>query len=337
MSDRATIGFAGCGGCGTPHAPGDRFCEQCGASLESTSAPADRDACSSCGAAPGARDEDGYCTICGLRGRARGDRDELDLSAAAAVSDQGLVHRRNEDAFHLEVVAERHGAAVVCDGISSATAGDLAAQGAARAAGRALALAAGDPSSDAIVATLGAIRAAGDAVELVPWSPEVDRAMPSCTLVSALWRDGELVIGWIGDSRAYWLTEDGCRQLTTDDSWAAEQVAAGTITADEAARDSRFHAITHWVGADAPARPPQVVTLRPEHPGRLMLCSDGLWNYAPRAADLAALVDALPAAAGPAAVARSLTETALARGGRDNITVAVIDIEPEDPARRRHQ
>ncbi|MEA2302068.1 MAG: family protein phosphatase [Solirubrobacteraceae bacterium] len=319
----------GCPGCGAPHPPGDRFCEQCGARFESGAASAGRDACPSCGASPESGDEDGYCTVCGLPGRLPGDREELDLSAAAAVTDQGLVHRRNEDAFHLAVVAHGHGSAVVCDGISSAAAGDRAAQTAARAAGRTLATAAGDPSHDGVDVTMAAVRAAGDAVERVPWSPEADRGMPSCTLVSALWRDGEIVVGWIGDSRAYWLGIDGCRQLTIDDSWAAERVAAGHITLLEAARDPRFHAITHWVGGDAPDRPPRVVTVHPDQPGRLMLCSDGLWNYAPEAAELAALVDALPAGAAPAAVARSLTETALARGGRDNITVAVIDIDPE--------
>jgi serine/threonine protein phosphatase PrpC len=40
------------------------------------------------------------------------------------------------------------------------------------------------------------------------------------------------------------------------------------------------------------------------------------------------LLEAIPAGAAPAAVARSLTEFALARGGRDNITVAVVEIEP---------
>jgi serine/threonine protein phosphatase PrpC len=91
-------------------------------------------------------------------------------------------------------------------------------------------------------------------------------------------------------------------------------------------RDPRSHAITHWVGADAPARPPRVSVLRPERPGRLLLCSDGLWNYVRTSSELGELLDALPAGASPAGVARALTDVALERGGRDNITVAVIDI-----------
>ena len=59
-----------------------------------------------------------------------------------------------------------------------------------------------------------------------------------------------------------------------------------------------------------------------------MLCTDGLWNYAPSAGELGGLIDALPDGAAPAAVARALADTALDRGGHDNITVAVVDIDP---------
>ncbi|HJS94455.1 MAG TPA: hypothetical protein VJ741_09340, partial [Solirubrobacteraceae bacterium] len=59
-----------------------------------------------------------------------------------------------------------------------------------------------------------------------------------------------------------------------------------------------------------------------------VLCTDGLWNYAPTAGELSRLVEALPADAAPAAVARALTDTANDRGGHDNITVAVVDIDP---------
>jgi serine/threonine protein phosphatase PrpC len=320
-----------CGACGAPRGAEDRFCERCGAPLDAGGLV--DSGCRACGAPARALGADGYCTVCGVRARARAERVELDLTVAAAVSDQGRVHRRNEDAFHLEIVAERGVAVVVCDGISSATAGDVAAQSAARAAGGVLAQAIGDPTHGADEATVAAIEAAHLAVEQVPWTARSDRPVPSCTLVSAIWRDGEVTVGWIGDSRAYWLGPDGCRQLTVDDSWAAEQVTEGVLSAEEAARDPRFHWITHWVGSDAPDRPPRLHTLRPPTAGRLLLCTDGLWNYAPAPADLAALVDALPDGAAPAAVARSLTETALERGGRDNITVAVLEIDPGQPAR----
>jgi serine/threonine protein phosphatase PrpC len=59
-----------------------------------------------------------------------------------------------------------------------------------------------------------------------------------------------------------------------------------------------------------------------------VLCSDGLWNYAPTTERVAALVRAHPATTAPVDVARALTRVALAAGGRDNVTVVVVDIVP---------
>ena len=61
----------------------------------------------------------------------------------------------------------------------------------------------------------------------MPWTARQELALPSCTLVCAACRDGEVVVGWIGDSRAYWLADGDARGLTVDDSWATEQVADG--------------------------------------------------------------------------------------------------------------
>jgi PPM family protein phosphatase len=285
-----------CAGCHAQLEPEDRFCERCGARL---------------------------MTEIAERGP---DRLELDLVVAAAVSDRGRVHRRNEDAFHLEASPAGGVAAVVCDGISSASAGNVAAQNAARAAGQALVEAADDPGRDARATMLDAIQAAQLAVGQVPWTTRADRGMPSCTLVSALCHQDEIVIGSVGDSRAYWIGSDGAEQITVDDSWAEEQASQGVLTFEQALQDPRSHAITHWIGADAPDRPPRIETLRLIGSGRLVLCTDGMWNYAASVPELEELIDALPTRASAAAVARSLTDMALARGGRDNITVAVMDI-----------
>jgi serine/threonine protein phosphatase PrpC len=315
-----------CAACQTPLEEGDRFCEQCGAG-QSEDAAGDR-GCHVCGAAAAAVDRDGYCSVCGARERSATDRVEQDLAIAAAVSDRGRVHSRNEDAFNVEVSGKGNVAVVVCDGISSASAGDVAARTAAQAAATVLKAAMADPTCDVNAATMEAVRAADAAVGQVTWTTRTDRGMPSCTLVSALYRGGEIVIGSVGDSRAYWIDSEGTSQLTVDDSWAQEQVAEGLLTMEQALQDPRCHSITRWIGADAPAGPPPLVALRPDRPGRLVLCTDGLWNYAASPDELGALIDALPSGASPAAVARALTDTAFARGGRDNITVAVVDIDP---------
>ena len=316
-----------CPACQAPLAEGDRFCERCGARLGEPE-PGEL-GCPLCGAPSSAIDADGFCSVCGARERSASDRVELDLVTAAAVSDRGRVHRRNEDAFHLQVLAGGEVAVVVCDGISSASASDAAARQAAEAAGRRLADSMASGVEDGGVAVSDAIQAAGSSVETVPWTTRIDRGAPSCTLVCALWRGRQIVVGSVGDSRAYWIDAEGSRQLTVDDSWAEEQVAEGAMTAEQAMRDPRSHAITNWVGPDAPERPTQIAELEPRGPGRLLLCTDGLWNYVASEDELTELVLALPAEASPAAVARALTETAIARGGRDNITVAVVDIDPD--------
>jgi len=289
---------ARCDACDALLVAGDHFCEECGARVGD--APAEHE-------------------------HVPEGRIELDLGAAAAISDQGRVHQRNEDAFHLELVGDVV-VAVVCDGISTAASGDVAAQTAARVAGATLANAVRDGADDLEAATVAAIAAANVAVGEVPAATRrTDVAVPSCTLVSAVCRDGEVAIGWLGDSRAYWIAPGDARQLTLDDSWAGEQVAAGRLSAEEAARDKRAHAITRWVGADAPDGPPGFVAAQVEAPGRLILCSDGVWNYTASPGSLAGLLENLPGEASPAAVARTLAEVALERGGHDNITAVVVD------------
>jgi PPM family protein phosphatase len=283
-----------CPGCQAALEQGDRFCEQCGARL---------------------MDDEPSMS----------ERIEVDLAVAAAVSDRGRVHRRNEDAFGLEVIAERRVAAVVCDGISSASAGDTAARCAAEAAATVLTAGLTDPALDTGATISEAIRAANSAVEQVPWTTRTGCGTPSCTLVCALYCDEEIAIGSVGDSRAYWIGPDGTSQLTVDDSWAEEQAEEGRLSFTEALKDPRSHSITHWIGADAPERPPRIGTFRPDSPGRLLLCTDGLWNYLAAADELSELIDRLPAGASAAAVARALVDLALVRGGRDNITVSVID------------
>jgi serine/threonine protein phosphatase PrpC len=287
-----------CPNCQAPLQDGDQFCERCGARI-ADQAPAGEQ-----------------------------DRVELDLGVAAAVSDRGKVHRRNEDSFHVEVAGERGVAVVVCDGTSTASAGNTAARDAAKAAGAVLAGALEQHDRDATAAMTDAIQAAAGAVQEVEWTTRTDRVNPSCTLVSALRRTDEVVIGWVGDSRAYWIDAERTRQLTLDDSLGQEGIERGMLTPEQAAASPVFHAITHWVGPDSPERPPRVVSLTPDRPGRLLLCTDGLWNYIPTIPELMELMARLPGDASPLNVARALTDVALAQGGDDNITVAVIDVQP---------
>ncbi len=155
---------------------------------------------------------------------------------------------------------------------------------------------------------------------------------PSCTFVAAV-VDGPLAVaGWVGDSRAYWLADDGVAELlTVDDSWAAEQIAAGTPRA-VAEAGPQAHAITRWLGADSPDIDARVSTTTADGPGWLVVCSDGLWNYCSAPDDLGTLVaDTAKTHPTPVALAEALVDWANEQGGHDNVTVALARLEP-DPA-----
>jgi serine/threonine protein phosphatase PrpC len=294
--------------------------------------------CVRCGAPPADIDVDGYCTVCGLLQPGPRDHLELDLGWAAGVTDRGRQHPRNEDAFHLELAgpaADFGVVAVVCDGVSSSVRAEDASESAAAAAATVLAAVVGGAGSLAD-ATVHAADAATRAVMALPWTPTDQMASPACTLVSAACRLGQVAVGWVGDSRAYWLGPDpseGLLKLTVDDSWAEAQIETGRMTEGEAEADPRSHAITRWIGADAPDVDARVITMTPALPGRLLLCSDGLWNYASSTDDMARLLDSQPPDATPIQLARALTTFALTAGGHDNITVVVIDL-PIPPAER---
>lgn len=295
----------------------DQFCRRC-------AEPVDR--------------RDRYCEHCGAWvADPWRDRVELDIGVAAGVSDRGRRHHRNEDALALRDVgsslragsgsAQRGVAvAIVCDGVSSSARPDEASQTAAEAAAETL-VAALRAEDGPAAATRIAIHAADRAVAELADSDGADPGAPACTFVSAIVTGEEVIVGWVGDSRAYWIpqahTDSTPTRLTKDDSWLTQVLAAGTLSPAQAAADRRAHAITAWLGEDADQVDPHVVTIEPEGPGVVVVCTDGLWNYLDTVDELSA---ALPADAleAPLDAARRLVEIALHRGGRDNVTVAVL-------------
>lgn len=280
-------------------------------------------------------DDDGYCENCGHAQPRERDHMERESGPIAAVSDRGLRHHRNEDAFTVGHTALPDGSpaalAVVCDGVSSATRPDEASLAAAQAAGEAL-LAALPRGTHPQQAMHEAIVAASQAVNALADEPAGAREhaphqnAPACTIVGAVVTSGLLVVGWVGDSRAYWVPVDRgapSARLTEDDSWAAQMVAAGLMTEAEAYADERAHAITGWLGADAYELEPHTASFKPDRPGVVVVCTDGLWNYAETAEEMAEAVP-LDAAVRPLHSARVLVGHALDGGGHDNVTVAVV-------------
>ena len=306
--------------------------------------------CPACG---GTYDGDGYCEHCGVK--APDPRQHFEIAAGpwvGGVCDRGVRHAANEDAVALHAEPSAGGGMragmVVCDGVSTAPRSAHASLAAARAAVGVLSAsrARGLGVREALIGALAqrleaAADAANEAVvavgELPPGPDEAppldgyEGGGPSCTFVAAAVEDGLAVIGNVGDSRAYWFPDEGQPLLlTVDDSWAAEAIRAGADRA-EAESGPHAHTITRWLGPDAPDHTPVTAPLEVSEPGWLLLCSDGLWNYASEPDRLAAVfaqAAAEVADADPVRIAQRLVEWAIEQGGHDNITAALARLIP---------
>jgi serine/threonine protein phosphatase PrpC len=278
-------------------APGDRFCADCGARIAAPDPPV------------------------------AGGRTEVAGPGLAGHTDPGLVHPTNQDAFILSGPGDGGAGAilVVCDGVSNSQTPELAAATAARVAHAALRSAGADAAAPE-AAMRAAIRAAHDAVCSLPFDRQAALDPPATTIVAAWLHADGTTLGWLGDSRAYLLAAGGGRQLTRDHSWMAMVLERGEMTEADARADARAHALVQCLGTTdfsraSPCPEPGIATIA-RADGWLLLCSDGLWNYAETpAALLRAAGDGANGEAGD--LCARLISFARGRGGRDNVTVAV--------------
>jgi len=324
-----------CTTCGEVAPDDANWCEACGNDLAApVEAPAEPAyvatvPCVSCNADMAEITDDGWCQQCGTKQPAPGDHVVDDQGEFAVVSDRGRKHRTNEDAGAVgandEVLA-----LVVCDGVSSTDDAQHASQAAAAAAVQVL-LDSGSPAGARLhEAALAAQRAVVDA------TPAVVETPPSCTFVAALVARGDeptkITIGWLGDSRAYWSADSGTRLLTQDHTWAIEQRMIGAMSPEEIDADERAHSITRWLGKDALDVTPEVVEISLDEPGLLVVCSDGLWNYAAPLDDFHQLIgETYTPDIEMVDLAEKLVTFANEAGGHDNITVALARFPLTEP------
>jgi PPM family protein phosphatase len=333
-----------CPNCSETLEPDAHFCEACGhelagpavARIVTSAHPAT--ACSSCGGTAFTDQGDGstYCDNCGVRRAAGLPSAEADLGLIAVSSDIGKRHHNNEDAFGIARVTGAL-AGVVCDGVSSSSRPDTASHAAADAAIRTLLrILDGAPEHQpdggiaeaATVAAVGAAQAAAAAAGPAASENSESRRSasnpPSTTFVSAVVTSDAVTVGWVGDSRAYWLGDNGeSACLTIDDTLGGQLAAAGVKISEDAPNAA---ALIRWLGSDAVDTSPHIAAFQPAGPGRVIVCSDGLYRYAAAADELA---PATPAGK-PIEVVRTLVSFALDAGGGDNVTVIVLPYPPID-------
>jgi serine/threonine protein phosphatase PrpC len=146
------------------------------------------------------------------------------------------------------------------------------------------------------------------------------------TGVALVERNGSqrLAVVNVGDSRTYVVQDGILQQITRDHTYVEDLVAAGEITADEARFHPRRHIITRALGIDADVQ----VDAWEAPPGagdRYLICSDGLFNEV----DDGQIAAVLTGTEDPQQAADTLVGLANAAGGRDNISVIVVDVTGE--------
>ncbi|KTS88129.1 protein phosphatase [Microbacterium testaceum] len=125
----------------------------------------------------------------------------------------------------------------------------------------------------------------------------------------------------IGDSRVYLLRDDDIVQVTTDHSVVQELIAAGRLSPEEAENHPYGNVITRAVGPSDSVKP-DYLRLEVVDGDRFVVCSDGLTK---ELTDFG-IKHFLEANADPAAAVDAMMAAALENGGRDNITIIVLDV-----------
>jgi PPM family protein phosphatase len=223
---------------------------------------------------------------------------------------QGMVRQNNEDALYPDRSGESDGPAVlmVADGMGGHIAGEVASRLAINAAASSNL----DPG-DRVAAANRAIR------EEVARQPDLQGMGTTLTLVE-LTPGGIGRFGHVGDSRAYLLRNGELKQLTEDHTVAAEYVALGQISAEEANDHPQSHMLTRCLGLTRFVNVDQF-DLDLETGDRLLLCSDGLNSMVASDGILGSLAGGTADEA-----AWKLVEVANKAGGHDNTSVIVIDV-----------
>ncbi len=246
-----------------------------------------------------------------------------------AHTDPGLTRDNNEDSVTFDAVT---GLSILADGMGGYNAGEIAS----------------GMATTFIKSELG--RWLGEAGKAAN-GKEIRRAMEICvdnanrsifnaansnpqyggmgtTLVVAVFQEARLLVGHIGDSRAYRLRNGELTQLTRDHSLLQEQMDAGLITAVQAATSMNKNLVTRALGVED-----AVLLDVNEHrvdPGDLyLLCSDGLSDMV----DDAGIARILQSATSLPEKATQLIENANANGGRDNISVLLAQAGDGTPKR----
>ena len=238
--------------------------------------------------------------------------------AIGAATDTGNLRGQNEDSH----IAQQ-GLFAVADGMGGHNAGEVASAMAIEYL-RGVALG-GVASAEAFAQV---VRDLNNAIFSAATATTDQRGMGTTLTAAALLdstsetdQPSQIVIANVGDSRTYLLRSGELRQLSVDHSYVQELVTEGLLTIDEARTHPRRNIVTRALGIDAQVSV-DTWTIPMFDGDRFMLCSDGLVDEVP----LNEITEMMREHTAPQQVAERLVTAAKWHGGRDNITVIVLDV-----------
>jgi serine/threonine protein phosphatase PrpC len=234
---------------------------------------------------------------------------------------EGRARSNNEDSVAVDAGTS---VAVLADGMGGYNAGEVASHMATTSVGNDLARwlrEAGEQASDQEVRRamdLCVDRANREIFNAANSNPQY--AGMGTTLVVAVFRGAQLLVGHVGDSRAYRLRGRRLEQITRDHSLLQEQIDAGLITPEQAAFSANKNLVTRAVGVEDTV----ALDIHPHEvqPGDVyLMCSDGLSDML----DDPSIAHLLVTHGGDLATAcAALIDAANDAGGKDNISVVLV-------------
>jgi PPM family protein phosphatase len=237
--------------------------------------------------------------------------------SGAGVSDVGLVRPQNEDSGFVGPYV-----ALVADGVGGAAAGEIASATAAYAAA---AVALGSPHDRAERVLARAATAAWECVRLGVQRDHAHRLGMATTLTMLVTDGRRVVLGHVGDSRAYLLHDrtgdPTLTRLSTDHTYVQHLIDTGSLTEAGRASHPWRNVVLRAVDGDPDGAGIDLVVLDAAVGDRLLLCSDGLTDLVDDEA-----ITSLLAKGDPAEASAALASAALAGGGHDNVTAIVLDL-----------
>lgn len=235
----------------------------------------------------------------------------------------GNIRPKNEDAFVLkEVWGGTHLIAVCVDGVGGNGGGDVAANLACKCITDYF----NDLNiqTDCLESLMGAVRFANNTIcseHYIPYPSQM-----SCVLTAALinLEEGCLYVAHVGDTRMYMLKDSVLTKVTSDHSIVGPMEESGQITEQEAMVHPRRNIITRSIGQNILYDGSEFIQTHTLHlePCTLMLCSDGLYDMVHSSQMKRILQEPIPT---DKRVVK-LIDAALEAGGKDNVTVIVIDL-----------